>query len=130
MPTKVDFGPCPACQTNNSFAASRCRQCGAELPWAKGKTSRAAAPPAAPSAPTFVPPAAPPRPLDDGPSKHVSNWDWKAIGVQLFGGAVVVGGAFLWCGNVLGFYRTFPLAGYITMAIGAAIWRAGASLSS
>jgi len=43
------------------------------------------------------------------------------------GGIIFVAGAFLWCGNVFGFFRTFPLAGYITMLIGGAVLRTGSA---
>ena len=38
------------------------------------------------------------------------------------GGLIFVVGAILWCGNVFHFFPTFPFAGYITMAIGGAIF--------
>jgi hypothetical protein len=45
--------------------------------------------------------------------------------VQILGYAVVALGAVLWCGNVFGFFHTFPLAGYITMVIGGIIAKKG-----
>ena len=44
----------------------------------------------------------------------------KVIGLII----VVIGGGLL-IGNVSGMFRTFPMAGGITIAIGAAIMRAG-----
>ena len=38
------------------------------------------------------------------------------------GGLIFVAGAFLWCGNVFGFFRTFPMAGYLGMLLGGAIF--------
>ena len=54
---------------------------------------------------------------------------WGGITVQLLGGLVLVAGAFLWAGNVVGFFRTFPGVGYITMAIGGGILRAGIAMN-
>lgn len=62
------------------------------------------------------------------PSHHISNWNWGAIGVQLFGGAIFLAGVFLWCGNVFRFHTTFSGAGYFTMLIGGIVWRVGAAM--
>ncbi len=43
----------------------------------------------------------------------------------ILGGAVMVLGGFLWCGNVFHFFPTLPLAGYGTMVIGGMIMKAG-----
>lgn len=43
--------------------------------------------------------------------------------MQVIGYIVVAIGAFLFCGNVFGFFHTFPLAGYLTMAVGGVIVR-------
>jgi len=45
--------------------------------------------------------------------------------LSIVGVLVLIGGIFLWIGNVSGMFRTFPLAGYITILIGGAIIRAG-----
>jgi len=45
--------------------------------------------------------------------------------VQIIGYIVIAIGAFLWCGNVFGFFHTFPLAGYGTMLIGGIIAKKG-----
>jgi hypothetical protein len=45
--------------------------------------------------------------------------------LKIVGGVVVALGAFLWCGNVFGFFHTFPLAGYGTMVIGGIIMKKG-----
>jgi len=44
---------------------------------------------------------------------------------KILGGAVIAVGAVLWCGNVFRFFPTFPLAGYLTMALGGVIMKAG-----
>ncbi|MDB5289303.1 MAG: hypothetical protein JWL69_544 [Phycisphaerales bacterium] len=44
---------------------------------------------------------------------------------KIFGGLIVAAGIFLWCGNVFGFFRTFPLAGYLTIVIGGVVMKAG-----
>jgi hypothetical protein len=41
------------------------------------------------------------------------------------GGLIVAIGALLWIGNVSGKFISFPYAGYITMAIGGAIFAFG-----
>ncbi len=48
--------------------------------------------------------------------------------LSVIGGAIVAVGGLLWCGNVFGFFPTFPYAGYITIAIGGAIVGAGKKL--
>lgn len=45
--------------------------------------------------------------------------------LQLVGGLIFVVGAFLWLGNVFGFFVTVPLAGYITMLVGGALFGKG-----
>lgn len=50
--------------------------------------------------------------------------DWGSTLLQGGGALVFVLGIFLFLGNVLGFYPTFPGVGYITMAIGGAMWKA------
>lgn len=45
--------------------------------------------------------------------------------MQIIGGIVFILGVFFWCGNVFGFFHTFPLCGYIVMVIGGAIWKKG-----
>lgn len=46
------------------------------------------------------------------------------------GAVVFVAGAFLWCGNVFGFFVTFPFAGYLTLVAGGAIYKGGQKMSS
>lgn len=41
------------------------------------------------------------------------------------GGLIVVVGGLLWMGNMTGKFPTFPYAGYITIAIGAALFGLG-----
>jgi hypothetical protein len=45
--------------------------------------------------------------------------------MKLLGGLVFVAGVFLWCGNVFGFFPTFPMVGYLTAAFGGWIMRSG-----
>lgn len=45
--------------------------------------------------------------------------------LQIIGGITFVVGAFLWCGNVFHFFPTIPLAGYVTMLIGGALFGKG-----
>jgi hypothetical protein len=45
--------------------------------------------------------------------------------LQGVGGLVIAVGALLWIGNVSGKFRSFPFAGYITIAIGGAIFSFG-----
>lgn len=45
--------------------------------------------------------------------------------MAIIGGVIIAVGAFLWCGNVFGFFHTFPLAGYLTMAGGAFVMKMG-----
>lgn len=41
------------------------------------------------------------------------------------GALVFVAGVVLWCGNVFGFFVTFPFAGYLTLLVGGATFKAG-----
>jgi len=45
------------------------------------------------------------------------------------GAIVFAAGALLWCGNVFGFFVTFPFAGYLTLLAGGAIYKAGQKMS-
>jgi hypothetical protein len=45
--------------------------------------------------------------------------------VSMLGTVVIVVGAGLWIGNVTRMFPTFPLAGYLTMAVGGIIVKAG-----
>ena len=45
------------------------------------------------------------------------------------GAIVFAAGALLWCGNVFGFFVTFPFAGYLTLLTGGAIYKAGQKMS-
>ncbi len=47
--------------------------------------------------------------------------------MKIVGGVVFVAGAFIWCGNVFGFFRTMPFLGWIIMLVGGAIFKAGGS---
>lgn len=55
------------------------------------------------------------------------NTDFMDLGLHIVGGFIFVAGAVLWCGNVFGFYRTFPGVGYITMLIGGGLFKMGSS---
>ncbi len=46
------------------------------------------------------------------------------------GAVIFAAGAFLWCGNVFGFFVTFPFAGYLTALIGAGTYKAGRKMST
>jgi hypothetical protein len=45
--------------------------------------------------------------------------------MRVLGALVFAGGLFLFIGNVSGAYRTFPGLGWLTMAIGGIMFRAG-----
>ena len=45
--------------------------------------------------------------------------------LKIIGAIVFAGGVFLWCGNVFGFFPTFPLVGYLTAIAGGALYRKG-----
>ena len=49
--------------------------------------------------------------------------------VIVAGAIVFVAGVFLWCGNVFGFFPTFPLVGYLTAALGVVIYKAGSKMN-
>ncbi len=42
--------------------------------------------------------------------------------MQSFAGSIIfLFGLFLFCGNITGFFKTFPFAGFITMTLGGAL---------
>lgn len=51
------------------------------------------------------------------------------IAVMVLGGVVFAAGVFLWCGNVFGFFPTFPFVGYLTGLAGFLIFRAGKKMN-
>ena len=114
MAVTLEYGKCASCGRENPKAIEQCRGCNAVLPWVKGA----------------IPDAQRLGGKDSAPKQKIGAGDvaWGGIGIGLVGGLVVVVGAFLWCGNVFGFFPTFPMVGYITMAIGGAIWRFGAAM--
>ena len=114
MAVTVDFGPCAECGEKNSTAATKCRACGATLPWVK--------PPKVKSAPQSLIPTQ--FALQQSTTKASFSFDWSPV-IQIAGGLIFVLGAVLWCGNRFGFFPTFPLAGFITIIIGGVVWRAG-----
>lgn len=130
MAVTVDFGTCAQCGEKNSTAATKCRNCGAVL-W--GVKTKGKAAPSITNAPQIVnPPTLPngrtPLPPPATIDKSVSNRNFGAIGVQLFGGLIFLIGVFLFAGNVLGFFPTFPGAGWLGLIIGGGVWRAGAAM--
>jgi len=46
------------------------------------------------------------------------------------GAIVFVAGVFLWCGNVFGFFPTFPLEGYLTLVVGGLVFKTGKKMES
>ena len=50
--------------------------------------------------------------------------------VIVLGALTFVAGVVLFLGNVIGFFRTFPLAGYLTMLIGGGIYKAGTKMGA
>jgi hypothetical protein len=47
------------------------------------------------------------------------------MGMKILGTIVFIAGVVLFLGNVLGFMRTFPGAGYLTIAAGGVLHRRG-----
>ncbi|MBI4814815.1 MAG: hypothetical protein HY791_01075 [Deltaproteobacteria bacterium] len=45
--------------------------------------------------------------------------------LKIVGGVVFAGGVFLFLGNVVGFFPTFPMVGYLTMLAGGGIYKFG-----
>ena len=43
--------------------------------------------------------------------------------MKVLGGIIFAAGIFLWCGNVFGFFPTFPLVGYLTMMAGGGLYK-------
>jgi hypothetical protein len=111
MAVTYDFGKCASCGDTNSKSIQMCRSCGAPLPWAKQQSARSGS-------------------VDIGSKIGVSDIAYGAIATWIVGGLVCLGGAFLWLGNVLGFFPTVPMVGYITICIGAAICRFAATMDS
>jgi len=60
-------------------------------------------------------------------ARETSDAEEGFMGMALkgLGGLIVAVGIFLFCGNIFRFFPTFPFAGYITIAIGGAIFGAG-----
>lgn len=108
MAVTLDFGKCSQCGDNNSKSVKECRKCGAPLPWAKQAPVVQASP-------------------SSGGGFSLGNYS-TGFYVQILGGLITIAGAFLWLGNVLGFFPTFRGAGKITLIIGIFIWGAGAAM--
>jgi hypothetical protein len=64
-----------------------------------------------------------------GCSCHQKNNEIMRNLVIGLGALVFVAGVGLWCGNVFGFFRTFPFAGYLTLIAGAAIFKGGQKMA-
>lgn len=47
--------------------------------------------------------------------------------LQIIGGIIFLIGAFLWLGNVIGFFPTFTGAGWIGLFLGGIVFRAGSN---
>lgn len=47
--------------------------------------------------------------------------------MKILGLLVVIVGIFLWCGNVFGFFPTFPMVGYLTAVCGGWIMKSGSA---
>jgi hypothetical protein len=47
--------------------------------------------------------------------------------LKIIGGLVFVIGAFLWLGNVIGFFHTFTGAGWIGLTLGGILFRMGSN---
>jgi UPF0716 family protein affecting phage T7 exclusion len=45
--------------------------------------------------------------------------------MRILGAVVFAAGLFIWLGNVLGFFPTIPMLGYLTMLGGGALARSG-----
>jgi len=56
-------------------------------------------------------------------------WNMRNLVIAL-GATIFAAGAVLWCGNVFGFFVTFPFAGYLTLLVGGFTFRAGKKMSS
>jgi hypothetical protein len=115
MAITVEYGKCDQCGDNNVKTAQVCRSCTKPLPW-----SRAASAPAASQG------------MFEKPKNPILSFPGFSAGfyVQVLGGIVFVAGVFLWLGNVIGFFPTFPRLGYITGFIGSVIWGTGAAMDN
>lgn len=60
-------------------------------------------------------------------SDTVIHFSLSEVVMKILGIIVMIAGVVVWCGNVFGFMPTFPLAGYITFAIGAFMMKQGSS---
>lgn len=47
--------------------------------------------------------------------------------MKILGAIIFIAGLFLFLGNIIGFFRTFPGVGYITMALGGFLYKKAAS---
>lgn len=137
MTNSASVQVCVDCGERNSAVAKSCAMCGKVL--ASVQTASSAAPLGArqnalsndlqalqnsSQLPMQNQLQAPPK--SDAPRKKLDT-DFMDLGMHIVGGLVFAGGVFLWCGNVFGFFRTFPGVGYITMLIGGGIFKMGSS---
>ncbi len=47
--------------------------------------------------------------------------------MKILGAIIFIAGLFLFLGNIIGFFQTFPGVGYITMAVGGFLYKKAAS---
>jgi hypothetical protein len=114
MAVTVEYGQCDRCGDNNVKTATICRSCGQRLPWAKAPAEKKVASSSAkPSS---------------APKIDMGNYAWGPMGVQLFGGAVFLGGLAARIAMIAGTIPYIPFAGYFIMVVGAAIWKAGSNM--
>jgi hypothetical protein len=107
MSWTLESGACLQCQAENSIHINDCHSCGAALPWT-GAESTKVEEKYRPKEPVII---------------RIPEWlRWTTFTV---GAVLFLGGAFLWCGNVFGFYPTIPGAGRVTMLIGGALFVLG-----
>ena len=106
----LESGPCPLCQTENSKHIDQCHSCGVVLPWSGEESKRIAA-----------------LAIEEANRKDTPIW-LRALLVTT-GGLLVLVGVFLYFGQLLCFYRTAPLLGYVILLVGVAIFKKGNDMS-
>ena len=119
MAITVEYGKCDECGDNNVKTATQCRSFQAPLPWARRATKAPAAKKPASGAASNSSMASVPQESGGGIS--------GGFYVQIAGGILFAVGVLMFLGNITRIYPTVPF-GYIVGIVGAAIWRAGASM--
>ena len=109
MNISLESGPCPNCGQQNSIHINACHNCHRTLPWAGSQATQ-----------VLTPEVVAEQRKREQKSAKLSAMLW-----QIAGCLVILLGLFLWFGNVFTVYRTFPGAGYFTMAFGGAILSRG-----